>query len=141
MAITPIKHHRKNLLPKLKAVLKGKVKLAILFGSVLTDYFRKDSDVDLAVFFGKKIGMREFLDFKRMLEKAFDDRYEFDLVLLDTAGPIITMQALKKGELIYCENRKEFILFKARKLSEYADFKFSRRMLEQKIAEGSIYDG
>lgn len=132
--------HLQELQTRLRAYLTGRVKFALLFGSVLTDYFRSDSDVDLAVYLGRPLPPQERLDFKHELEKALGFEYEFDVVFLDTADPIIAMQALANGEVIVQEDFDAFIKYKARMISQYIDFKRDRKIIEDRLGEGSVYD-
>jgi len=125
---------------ELKKYLSKKVKFAFLFGSALTKYFRPESDLDLAIYLGRKIQTQEFLHFKENLEEHFSHKYNFDLVLLDTADPIIAMQVLETGKLIIKDDIDEFINYKTRMISQYIDFKRDRKIIEDSLAEGSIYD-
>jgi len=123
----------------LQKALKGRVKFALLFGSVLTKYFGEDSDIDLAIYVGKSVDFRERLRFHESLSEYFDHKHEFDLVVLDNADPIIAMQALANGRLIVEEDHLAFIKFKSFTISHYIDFKMDRKIIEDKIGMGSIY--
>ncbi|MCG3154932.1 MAG: hypothetical protein DKINENOH_01528 [bacterium] len=124
---------------RLQTVLAGRVKFALLYGSILTPYFNADSDLDLGVFFGRPVSSGDKLGLQHLLEEALAQQYEFDLVVLDTADPIIAMQILANGRLIVEEDRLAFIRYKARMISQYLDFKMDRKRLEDRILEGSIY--
>lgn len=123
---------------ELKKYLSKKVKFAFLFGSALTKYFRPESDLDLAIYLGRKIQTQEFLHFKENLEEHFRNNYNFDLVLLDTADPIIAMQVLEAGKLLIKDDIDEFINFKARMISQYIDFKMDRKIIEDSLAEAQF---
>lgn len=60
---------------------------------------------------------------------------DVDLVILNDADPIFTMQILANGNLIYCRDKHQFNLFKARKISEYLDFKMSRKNIEDNLVK------
>ena len=68
-------------------------------------------------------------DFYMIMER------EVDLVVLNKADIIITMQVLTNGKLIYSCDEKFRIDFQAKKTSEYIDFKNSRINLEKKLIE------
>jgi predicted nucleotidyltransferase len=123
----------------LQEFLKGRVKFALLFGSALTEYFNKESDIDVAVYLGKPLDFRERLEFQNDLGRHFAYKREIDLVVLDDADPIIAMQVLANGRLIIDEDHLAFLKFKSVMISHYLDFKMDRRIIEEKIAEGSVY--
>lgn len=125
---------------ELKKYLSGKVKFALLFGSVLTKYFRSESDVDLAIYWGRKLQVQEPLDFKEKLEKHFSYQYSFDIVSLDTADPVIAMQALAKGKVITKDDLKAYINYVIRMNCQYIDLKMDRKIIEKGLAKGSVYD-
>lgn len=112
------------------------VRLAFLVGSYAKGTAREGSDVDVAVLFGRlsnvedKIGTRDTLS--RLLKK------EVDLVVLDDAGPVMKMQALKSGVILYRE-RGAYEEFFARTLNEYSDLKIFRKEAEEKILGRRIY--
>lgn len=130
---------KEKIISELKNYLQGKVKFALIYGSILTDYFNKDSDIDLGVYCGEKVDFRKSFQFKTELDKHFEYRHDFDVVLLDSADPIIAMQILANGQLIVEEDHIAFIKYKARMISEYLDFKMDRKIIEDRIGEGSIY--
>lgn len=130
---------KNEIISELKTYLAGKVKFALIYGSILTDYLTAESDIDIGLYLGKKVDLRERIRVKEDLEKHFDHKYDFDVVILDSADPIIAMQILANGQLIVEEDRRAFIKYKARMISEYLDFKMDRKIIEDHIGEGSIY--
>ena len=124
---------------KLQEFLGRMVKFALLYGSVLTKYFNQDSDIDMALFLGQKIEQKSLLDLREEISGLFQQKYDFDLLLLDSADPIIAMQILANGKLIIDNERHAFITYKAGMISQYIDFKMARKIIEDRIAEGSIY--
>ncbi|MCG8603417.1 nucleotidyltransferase domain-containing protein [bacterium] len=123
---------------KLKKFLELKVSFAFLYGSVLTDYFRADSDIDVAIYLGGSLTQPEVHDLQDQLSELFMNKYDFDLVVLDTADPILAMQVLANGKLINNE-AATFVRYKAHMISQYLDFKMSRKIIEDRMAEGSVY--
>ncbi len=128
-----------KVMSELKKALVGKVKFTFVYGSTLTKYFNKESDIDLAVYFGKTIDYEKMYNFKEKISEHFDYKYEFDIIPLDTADPIIAMQVLANGKLIHNNDYEAYIKYKSRMISEYIDFKMDRKIIEEKIAEGSIH--
>lgn len=130
---------KEKVISKLKNFLDGQAKFALIYGSILTEYFTEESDIDIGLYFGNNGNLNDRVQLKQDLEKHFDYKYEFDVVLLDSADPIIAMQILANGLLIVEEDRLAFIKYKARMISEYLDFKMDRKIIEDRIREGSIY--
>lgn len=97
-----------NDLNTLSKVFKGKVKVALLFGSRVKGYSVK-GDYDIAIFFGRPFDFYELgnllIDIAETLNVNED---QIDLINLDSASPEIVLEALN-GKVIYAEN--EYILF------------------------------
>lgn len=130
---------QEKIIQEIKRYLQGKVKFAFVYGSILSKYFREDSDLDVAVYLGKPAKLDTMIDLKYDLEKHFDYKHEFDVVILDSADPIIAMQVLANGHLIINNDPSAFVLYKARMISQYLDFKMDRKIIEDRIGEGSVY--
>lgn len=126
------------ILEKLKSFLNNEqgLELAFLMGSYAKGTARKDSDVDVAVLFSSTPSSSDILDLNLRLSAAL--KKEVDLVVLNTAGPIIKMQALKTGILIY-RTKNTYEDFFTRTLYEYEDLKYYRQEIEKNILGGRIY--
>ncbi len=126
------------ILERLSEAVKGRVRFALAFGSLLGPSFNAESDVDLAVFpIEYANGKGEMTDLRHCLG-GLTNR-DLDIIDLSTADPIIIMQVLANGRLIYAADTVEFYLFKSRKISEYFDFKRARRVAEDAILKRRIY--
>lgn len=112
------------------------LELAFLMGSYAKGTARKDSDVDVAVLFSSTPSSSDILDLNLRLSVV--SKKEVDLVVLNTAGPIIKMQALKTGIIIYRTNHTYEDFF-TRTLCEYDDLKYYRQEIEKNILGGRIY--
>jgi hypothetical protein len=66
---------------------------------------------------------------------------EADLVVLNHASPVLKMQVLKNGILIYSSNKKYFHQFFADTVNQYDDLKRIRKNCEENILKGRIYAG
>ncbi len=130
---------REKIISELKIYLSGKVKFALIYGSILTEYFNLESDVDIGIYLGEQADVAKSIRVKDDLEKHFGHKYGFDVVIFDSADPIIAMQILANGELIIENDHRAFILYKSRMISEYLDFKMDRKIIEDRIGEGSVY--
>jgi len=71
------------------------IKLAFLIGSYAKGTARPDSDVDVAVLFGRSFDVKQVLDLKEQLTELVG--VDVDLVVLDSVGPVMKMQVLKTG--------------------------------------------
>ncbi|MCX7735852.1 MAG: nucleotidyltransferase domain-containing protein [Candidatus Kapabacteria bacterium] len=108
------------------------IDFAILFGSFATGNFNNESDIDIGIYVDDKLYSEETITEIRDKFNELTDR-ELDLVVLNDADPIITMQILANGKLIYCKDLHQFNLYYARKISEYLDFKMSRKIIEDNL--------
>lgn len=112
----------------LRSNLEPIAQFAIVFGSLTTSRFNQRSDVDCAVLFDKAPSFRECAQLSLDLEQAL--ARDVDIICLNTADIIITMQALANGRPVFARNPGALVLFKAQKIGEYIDFKLSRRVIE-----------
>ncbi|HEC36053.1 MAG TPA: nucleotidyltransferase domain-containing protein [Anaerolineae bacterium] len=115
---------------------------AYLFGSLAEERATPRSDVDIAILFADAsdplaVGDRQ-LQLMGELER-FADR-EVDVVVLNTAPPVLQHQVLRHGRLLYERNRRARVDFEVRAGQMYADLQpmrdFFRRALFQEIREG-----
>ncbi len=123
---------------KLIQLLKKEVIFAYVFGSVISGRMHRRSDIDIAVYLNDSPGLLDDkLAFIGRIMTALER--DVDVIFLNDADIIITMQILTNGELLINNEPSKQILFKAAKLSEYADFKISRQIIEQNMLSGRIY--
>ena len=104
----------------------------MLFGSHATGPASAHSDVDLAVLIaGELPSWEEVGRLKLDLEEVFGS--EVDLVILDSASPIVAMQVLKEGRTLSCRDAEALELFTVRTLTDYADLKIIRAPIEKRL--------
>jgi len=115
---------------------EGNIRLAFLMGSFAKGTARPDSDVDVAVLFGRPFGPEDVLELKGRLEKLLER--DVDIVVLDRAGPVIRMQALKTGILLASEKGAYEEFFTAT-VNEYDDLKYNRREIEESLLRRRHY--
>ncbi|HOI82644.1 MAG TPA: nucleotidyltransferase domain-containing protein [Synergistales bacterium] len=111
-------------------------RLSFLMGSHAKGTARKDSDVDVAVLFDVPPDIVQVTSLREKLVLLL--KKEVDLVLLNLAGPVIRMQALKTGKVLYAK-KGAYEEFFTRTLNEYTDLKFFRKEAEEKIMGRKIY--
>ena len=127
-----------NIISSLISVLENKAEFALVFGSILTENFNDKSDIDAAVYLNPEFNTRQKkIDLRKEIINLFNRGT--DLIFLNDADIIITMQTLANGSLIINKNPSHFILLKAQKISEYLDFKISRKIIEDNMLNGRIY--
>lgn len=112
------------------------VRLAFLIGSFAAGTARPDSDVDVAVLFGRVPDYMDVLDLRDRLS-ALVER-EADLVVLNDSGPVIRMQVLKTGIRLRAE-KGAYEEFFVRTVNEYDDLKQIRAPIEEAVLRKKIY--
>ena len=127
-----------DIIKTITTILQDKVEFALLFGSVLTDNYNSKSDIDIAAFFHPfNTDMDTIIDLNLQIMSAVDR--DTDLICLNTSDIIITLQVLARGRLIFVRDDSLFYQFKARKISEYLDFKMDRKIIEDRLLRGGLY--
>ena len=112
------------------------IRIAFLIGSFATGKSRPDSDVDVAVLFGRIPDHMKILDLRERLSEGL--KRDIDLVILNEAGPIIRMQALKTGIRLRAE-KGTYEDFFVRTVNEYDDLKQIRAPIEEAVLRRKIY--
>jgi len=112
------------------------IRLAFLIGSFATGKSRPDSDVDVAVLFSRIPDHMEILDLRERLSGGL--KRDIDLVVLNDAGPIIRMQALKTGIRLRAE-KGAYEDFFVRTVNDYDDLKQIRAPIEEAVLRRKIY--
>ncbi|NQT98211.1 MAG: nucleotidyltransferase domain-containing protein [Candidatus Marinimicrobia bacterium] len=127
-----------DIIKTITGILRDKVEFALLFGSFVTDNYNRKSDIDIAAFFRQfNMDMNTIIDLNAQIMSAVGR--ETDLICLNTSDIIITMQVLARGRLIFAREDSLFYQFKARKISEYLDFKMDRKIIEDRLLKGGLY--
>ena len=129
---------KKQIINTLSRVLADRVVFAMVYGSILKRSFNHKSDVDVALYLNHNEDTTDNL-LKFQVELSEATGRDVDLVFLNRADLIITMQILTNGQLIVENDHRQFIEFKALKISQYIDFKMSRKIIEDNMLKGRIY--
>ena len=130
-----------KLLKSLKTFFKRrhKILLAFLFGSFASNCSRPSSDVDIGILFETVPDIYVINGLTEELSSILPR--EADLVVLNHASPVLKMQILKNGILIYSSNKKYFHQFFADTVNQYDDLKRIRKNCEENLLKGRIYAG
>lgn len=132
-------HTDLNIHKLIKSFFKDKnnVLLVFLFGSYASKQMKTSSDVDIGVLFEKIPSFFELNALKENLSEVL--KRDIDLVALNNASPIIKMQVIKKGILVFQRNKNDFSLFYGDTVNQYDDLKITRKKCEDNILKGRIY--
>ena len=117
-----------DLLERVGALLEA-ARFAFVFGSFGTPAFHDQSDLDIAVDFGRPLEPGERFAFSSRL--AEETGRTVDLVDLRAADPIIAMQVLKTGRPFVVHDPLALDVFRMTAPSIYFDWKLSRRPVEE----------
>lgn len=130
-----------NIESRLKEALKCEsgVATAYLFGSALTGTFGSESDVYL--------GLLYFPDRVPQALDVFEIEYrlscavgsEVDVVVLNSASPVIGMQVLRNGKKLLERDSRLGSEFFVRCVNLYTDLKRIRAPIEQHLLNGRIF--
>jgi predicted nucleotidyltransferase len=111
--------------------------LAFVFGSVAKGRERDESDIDIAILFSKSPSFDASFKVKDEISDIL--KKEVDLAILNDASPILGMQVLKYGKLLFERNKGEYSKFFVKTMNFYYDLKTCRAENEKKILKGRIY--
>lgn len=104
----------------LKRVLKGRVVLAFLFGSQVKGY-RLRGDIDVAVYFGKRLDPYDVGTLVSDLHKALG-REDVDVLVLDACDNVALAYEAVQGEPIIGDEA-EILRLKTKIASQYMDYR------------------
>jgi uncharacterized protein len=109
-----------------RALKKESVVLCYLFGSFARGEEHKESDIDIAVMFDKKVEKENFLKKEGRLISLFSGFFpgrEINVVNLEIASPLLRQNVILEGRLIYARNEDARILFQMDALRKYEEFR------------------
>jgi len=122
------------------------IEFALLFGSFAGGTPQPWSDVDIAVYVSRPLGLLEQGQLAAALERSLGR--EVDLLLLNTAldrDPALAYRAITEGTLLSCRDRKTFVDCKTRAMVRYLDTAFLRslvsRAFHQRLETGGFGTG
>lgn len=107
------------------------LRFATLFGSVATGRAGPASDLDVAVFATEPLNAeRKIALIARLAELS---GRPVDLVDLRTAGVLVTREALTRGRVLFCRDRRAYGELAARMVTDAADFlPYVERLLRER---------
>ena len=129
-------HEFVSVLAPFLARRKG-IHLVFLFGSSVSRRVHPASDVDIGILLDSVPDLSEINALIAELSSLL--RKEVDLVVLNHASPILKMQVLKNGVLVFARDLKIYHQFFVDTCNQYDDLKQIRRTCEESILRGRIY--
>lgn len=121
-----------------KLYIFEEIECLILFGSRAREDYDLKSDLDLAFLLNSNcINKINKIDLRIDLSNFFSELIELesDIIILNSAKPLLKFQVLKYGELIYVKNDFNYASYFSKSLKEYFDFKYYRKYHYQKMRE------
>lgn len=123
-----------------KFLEQQEVVLVYLFGSFARSQSHKESDVDIAVLFDRKVKASQYLKKEGELISFFSSFFpkkEINIVNLNISSPLLRQTVILEGELIYIKDEITRILFQVGTLREYEEYlhlsNIYNEILKQKI--------
>lgn len=111
--------------------------LVFLFGSAASGMMTKDSDIDVGILFEDRPDVFEVNKLASDLNARF--KRDIDIAVLNSASPVLKMQVLRNGTLVYAKDKKFYNQFYVDTLNQYDDLKQTRKICEDSILKGRIY--
>ncbi|BDR66051.1 type VII toxin-antitoxin system MntA family adenylyltransferase antitoxin [Clostridium tetani] len=110
------------------------IKLLYIFGSYAKGKNNKNSDLDIAVLLDENYNPMDKLRLIGDLTLIFK-RDDIDLVILNSASPVLRHQIIKYGKLVYMEREETKVFFEVKVLNVYMDMEPFRRTQMKYINE------
>ena len=112
-----------------------RIQVAYLYGSRSKGNQTTLSDIDIAVLLSElPENMLDYhLDLMDRISKVMGD--DVDLVILNTAPPLLRYQVIKHGTVLYSREEKTRVEFEAKATGEYLDFSRRRKRYDEGLME------
>ena len=104
---------------------------AYLFGSAVQNRLTADSDVDIGMLFETSPDGIQLLELQENLSTLL--KRQADLVDLNHVSPILGMQVLKHGEIVFERSERAVRKFQVRTMFAYFDLKQVRKPIEEAL--------
>ena len=106
--------------------------IIFLFGSIFSDSFRADSDIDIGVYFES----REY-DKNSVYDTIIDffRTERIDVAFLNEESPLLLYQVVKKGKLMAYKSYPKMVEFQLRCLKKYWETSKFRKMKEHVLKD------
>lgn len=126
-----------SILSCCKRYIEG-IEAVYLFGSQITDFFRNESDIDIAVLCLKPISAELRWELSQNLAILLNR--DVDLIDLHQASTVMQWQIINTGKQIFCADIKKNAFFETYVLCDYIRLNEQRNLILEDIKKrGSIY--
>lgn len=109
-----------------KLIQNYNIKLIYIFGSYSMGKNNSHSDLDIALLLEEDFDPLQKLNLIGDLCSIFK-RNDIDLVIMNSANPVLCHQIIKYGRLVYIQSEDVKVGFEVKVLSEYLDTEYLRR--------------
>ncbi len=110
---------------------------AFLMGSAETKRFHAESDIDVAVFWKTSCDELKKKQYLQTLEEKFNR--DVDLISLNKIDVVFARQVLETGRMLFTNSDGFLLNWKMEQMSDYPDFKASRKIIEDNILKRKKY--
>jgi len=116
---------------------RGQILLFFVFGSFVTRRVTPHSDIDIGILFETVPDVYETNRLRDELTGLLNR--DTDVIVLNNASPILRMQVLKKGMLVFSKERRYFHQFFVDTVNQYDDLKQIRKNCEDNILKRRVH--
>lgn len=109
------------------------IKAIYLYGSIITEYYNDESDIDIAILLDKKINSNETFEINCVLTNELNK--EVDLVQLYTVSTVLQMQIIQTGKRIFCKDENFCNGFETQIFCDYIELNELRKPYLDEIAK------
>lgn len=109
------------------------IKAIYLYGSIITEYYNDESDIDIAILLDKKINSSEIFEINCVLTNELNK--EVDLVQLYTVSTVLQMQIIQTGKRIFCKDESFCNGFETQIFCDYVELNELRKPYLDEIAK------
>ena len=121
----------------LTETLIQEAEFVFLMGSAETERFHAESDIDVAVFWKTSCDELKKKQCLQTLEEKFNR--DVDLISLNKIDVIFARQVLETGRILFTNSDGMLLKWKMEQMSDYPDFKASRKIIEDNILKRKKY--
>jgi len=125
--------------------LKDEISAAYIFGSYAVNRYSPLSDVDIALLLNSNVNVSEYSQIKLKVITELVELLSLntiDIVILNTAPPLLSHEVTKKGVVLFSKNEKERLEYIAKSTMRYLDTihlrKVQDKILHEKIRRGDF---
>ena len=104
-----------------------------MYGSIITEYYNVESDIDIAVLFNQKKSAMQVFDVQVKLSSIFDR--DIDLVQLDTVSTVLQFQVIQTGKRIFCKDEKFCNKYESQIFCDYVELNELRKPYLDEISK------